>query len=329
MAQPPRKLSATEVAALVGGLIEADQEDVETNADGVEVRPYTFGGNEVAAPNDYHALRMINERFCRIARSVFLPMLRVQPRLSSFPPEIKSFDDYRDGLENMVSLTISRIEQLRGNQMIMLPPSFVSLLTGAYYGGALQYEKSQAQEFTATEQRVIEIVTEGLNEALAHAWRDLKELSFSVQNREENLQFATFVDGSELVVNCSFMVQLPGTDPASFDILYPLQLLKPISAQLRSRIQSDVLEDDLSWRDRLIEAILSVPLDVTGHLTETDVSLGRMISVTPGDIETVPLRKPIELRVEGSAMFNAELGEVAGRRALSLTTRRKGGRQGG
>ena len=34
-------------------------------------------------------------------------------------------------------------------------------------------------------------------------------------------------------------IQLPGTQPAAFDVIYPLQTLKPIAAQLRSRMQSD------------------------------------------------------------------------------------------
>ena len=50
-----------------------------------------------------------------------------------------------------------------------------------------------------------------------------------------------------------FVVQLPGVDAANFDILYPLQTLKPIASLLRSRVQSDIIEDDTShgeinWR---------------------------------------------------------------------------------
>ena len=91
MASTPRKLSAGEVAALVGGLM--DTTGFGKSDEGVEVRPYVFGSNDLSLMGDYHALRMINERFCRIARSVFLPMLRIQPRISAFPAETRPFDD--------------------------------------------------------------------------------------------------------------------------------------------------------------------------------------------------------------------------------------------
>ena len=105
-----RKLSSDEVNALIDGL------GAETNApsgimDGDEVRPFQFGSDDLSLLGDYHALRIINERFARLARSVFLPMLRIQPRISSFPPEVKTFDEYTAGIENFMSLNISRIEE--------------------------------------------------------------------------------------------------------------------------------------------------------------------------------------------------------------------------
>ena len=55
-------------------------------------------------------------------------------------------------------------------------------------------------------------------------------------------------------------MQLPKVDSMSFDIVYPLQTLKPVSSLLRSRVQSDVVESNLSWRDKLEKAVLEVPL---------------------------------------------------------------------
>lgn len=313
----PRKLSSNEVAALVGGLMDMDGGG--DSADGISYRSYQFGSDDLSLLGEFHALRMINDRFCRIARSVFMPMLRIQPRISSFPPEIRSFDDYRDSQDPFLSLTNSRIEELRGNQMIVIPPPFISLLTDSYYGGTIRNLHNNRNEFTATEQRVIEIVTDSLNQALRLAWRDLMPLNFDLVSREENLQFAAFVDGDEMVVNCSFMVQLPETEPASFDILYPLQTLKPISSQLRSRMQSDFVADDKSWRDRLMRAILSIPLDVTAQLAEPSISLGRLKSLKNGDIVPVNLDDKVLLKVEGMSMFEAQAGEIGGKSAVSIS----------
>jgi flagellar motor switch protein FliM len=322
MASTPRKLSANEVAALVGGL--TDTTGFGQSAEGLDVRPYVFGSNDLSLMGDYHALRMINERFCRIARSVFLPMLRIQPRISAFPAETRPFDDYRNSQDNFVSLTNTRIEELRGNHLIVIPPAFISLLTDAYYGGSIKFVKNGRNEFTSTEQRVIEIVTDRLNQALQLAWRDLMHLTFNVVSREENMQFAAFVDGEDMVVNCSFMVQLPDSEPASFDILYPFQTLKPISSQLRSRTQSDSLDDDASWRERLERAVMSIPLEVRTRLCEPDIALKHLMSLKEGDVVPAKVTDTVEVLLDGKTFFEAVPGELAGKSALSITKRIRG-----
>ncbi|GGW21447.1 flagellar motor switch protein FliM [Gemmobacter lanyuensis] len=314
----PRKLSSNEVAALVGGLIDMDL-GANAGAEGSDVRPYVFGANDLSLVGDYYGLRMINERFCRIARAAFLPMLRFQPRISCFPPEIRTFDDYRNGQENFVSLTQSRIEELRGNQLIVIPPSFVWMLTDAYYGGSIRTLKSSRTEFTGTEQRVIELITDRLNHALQLAWRDLMTVTFNVSSREENMQFAAFVDGEDHVVNCSFMVQLPGLEPASFDILYPLQALKPISGQLRSRMQSDFIDENDNWRSRLERAVMAVPLTVSARLAEPEMSLRQVLQMQEGDVVPVSLSETVEVMVEGVPLFRARPGAIRGHAALSVT----------
>ena len=102
-----RKLSSDEVNALIEGL--NSETSVQSSAadlsDSDNVRPFTLGSDDLSVLGDYYALRMINERFARNSRSIFLPMLRLQPRISSFPPEVKTFDEYCSGLEGfMLSL---------------------------------------------------------------------------------------------------------------------------------------------------------------------------------------------------------------------------------
>jgi flagellar motor switch protein FliM len=60
MTSNQRKLSAEEVAALVGELPERQWVGA---TEGVEIRPYALGSTEISTMGEYHALRMIHERF--------------------------------------------------------------------------------------------------------------------------------------------------------------------------------------------------------------------------------------------------------------------------
>ena len=318
-----KKLTSEEVDALIAGLgDDSEALDSVSSVEALEVKSFSFGSDDLSLLGDYYALRMINERFCRFARSVFLPMLRIQPRISSFPPEVKTFDEYSADADSFMSLTTSRLEELRGSSLLVVAPNFISLLTNSYYGGtAVRPLRRVSGEFTATEQRVIEIISGGLMTAMQNAWKDLTPVSFAIQSHEENMQFASFVDNSETVIVCTFLVQLPGSEPATFDVVYPLQTLKPIASLLRSRVQSEFVTEDLSWRQKLERAILNIPLVVTAELARPKVSMKNLLNLQDGDTFPMQVNNGIKVLVEGKTLFNAELGQVGPQAALYLRDR--------
>ena len=318
-----KKLTSEEVDALIAGLgDDSEALDSVSSVEALEVKSFSFGSDDLSLLGDYYALRMINERFCRFARSVFLPMLRIQPRISSFPPEVKTFDEYSADADSFMSLTTSRLEELRGNSLLVVAPNFISLLTNAYYGGtAVRPLRRVPGEFTATEQRVIEIISGGLMAAMQNAWKDLTPVSFAIQSHEENMQFASFVYNSETVIVCTFLVQLPGSEPATFDVVYPLQTLKPIASLLRSRVQSEFVTEDLSWRQKLERSILNIPLVVTAELARPKVSMKNLLNLQDGDTFPMQVNNGIKVLVEGKTLFNAELGQVGPQAALYLRDR--------
>ena len=302
------------------GLQASDYEVQADVADSSDVRAFQFGEDDLSLMGDYYALRLINERFARHARGVFLPMLRLQPRISPFPPEVKTFDEYCEGIDNFMNLNISRMEELRGPMLLTLGPKFISTLTASFYGGSIYQLDQKRTEFTNTEERVIELVHEGLSDCLSTAWTDLMPITLSGQGREVNPQFASFVDGGELVIICAFLIQLPNGDSVNMDIVYPLQTLKPIATQLRSRMQSDT-SDNVSWRERMENAILNIPLNVTAFLGKPVMTMGQLIRLQTGDIVPIQVNDGIELRVEDNPLFLADIGEVSGQTAVSLTKR--------
>ena len=325
MAEPSRKLSSEEVNALMEGLKSGDLSASTTIKDGkeIEYKTFQFGSDDLSLLGDYYALRLINERFARTVRSVFLPLLRVQPRISSFPPEVKSYEEYSSGLDAFMSMTNSRIDELRGSMLTVLPPNFVNLCTSSRYGGKLEVSETNRTEFTSTEEKIIEVVNDGIAKVLEQSWKDLTPITIKFHSREQNPQFAAFVESSDLIIVCSFVMQLPKVDSMSFDIVYPLQTLKPVSSLLRSRVQSDVVETNLSWRDKLEKAVLEVPLKVQSNLSEPVVSMSKLLRIKEGDTLNINVDDTVDFYVSNQKYFKAEMGEVKGNASVKLTKRLK------
>ena len=321
MSNTSRKLSSEEVSALMEGLKSGEINSGDGLNNDIEVTSFTFGSDNLELMGDYYALRLINERFARMVRGIFLPMLRLQPKINPFPPEVKTYDEYSAGLENFMSLTTSRIEELKGSMLLVMDPSFISILTNCYYGGKLASFPLKKAEFTATEERIIEIVSDGIGRALENAWKDLMPISIKNVGREINPQFATLVESTDSVIICSFVIQLPNVDSASFDVIYPLQTLKPIASLLRSRVNSDVVEDDKTWRERLQNSILNVPLPVSAILSEPKVKVSQMVNFKKGDLLQLGPVEGVDFLVDKKILFKAEIGESNGQAAISLKNR--------
>ena len=321
MSNTSRKLSSEEVSALMEGLKSGEINSGDGLNNDIEVTSFTFGSDNLELMGDYYALRLINERFARMVRGIFLPMLRLQPKINPFPPEVKTYDEYSAGLENFMSLTTSRIEELKGSMLLVMDPSFISILTNCYYGGKLASFPLKKAEFTATEERIIEIVSDGIGRALENAWKDLMPISIKNVGREINPQFATLVESTDSVIICSFVIQLPNVDSASFDVIYPLQTLKPIASLLRSRVNSDVVEDDKTWRERLQNSVLDIPLPVSAILSEPKVKVSQMVNFKKGDLLQLGPVEGVDFLVDKKILFKAEIGESNGQAAISLKNR--------
>ena len=220
-----------------------------------------------------------------------------------------------------MSLTTSRIEELKGSMLLVMDPTFISILTNCYYGGKLASLPLKKAEFTATEERIIEIVSDGIGRALENAWKDLMPISIKNVGREINPQFATLVESTDSVIICSFVIQLPNVDSASFDVIYPLQTLKPIASLLRSRVNSDVVEDDKTWRERLQNSVLNIPLPVSAILSEPKVKVSQMVNFKKGDLLQLGPVEGVDFLVDKKILFKAEIGESNGQAAISLKNR--------
>ena len=96
---------------------------------------------------------------------------------------------------------------------------------------------------------------------------------------------------------------------------------KPIASLLRSRVQSDVINDDISWRERLEKSVLNIPLPVSAILSEPSVSLSNLVQFKEGDVMNLPPVDGVDFFVNDKILFKAEIGESNGQAAISLKNR--------
>lgn len=305
----PVKLSQEEIDTLMGGIADGSVDtDGVLGVDG-DVRKFQFGIDDLTMSGDFYALHLINERFSRSVRQQFLPLLRFQPRISASEPVLMPFDNYTASLSTFSSLNSASMDPLRGNALFVVEPELISTFVNAFFGGTRSPAQARTPEFTPTEERTLQIVLDGIFKELSKAWHDVYPLRFTHVSSETNPQFTSFVEASDIVVLNSFEVQIPDARSFKLDILYPHQSLKPISAILRSRIQSETTSSD-GWKERMAEAVSNVPMPLRSVLSEPSISINDVIALTPGDILPISFADEVTTLVSRKPYFKGQLGKT-------------------
>ena len=86
-------------------------------------------------------------------------------------------------------------------------------------------------------------------------------------------------------------------------------------------MQSDVVEDDTSWREKLQNSILNIPLPVSAILSEPQIKVSKMVRLKKGDILPLGPVDGVNFFVKEKLLFKAEIGETNGQAAVSLKSR--------
>ena len=316
---PNRKLSNEEVSALIEGLNTGEIPAGSGKLPDVAYKPYQLGNEDASLLGDLHSLRIINERFGRQVRNVLLPMLRFVPRVTTLAPESKRFDEHMRTVDAFTSQTLARADSLKSPILIRVPPRLISILVNTFFGGKGDCNVTRQTEFTPTEERILQVILEGILRTLEEAWREIYPVNFEYMSSETNPAFTSFVEGQEMVIVNSFVVQLPFSKPATIDIVYPRQGLKQIATILRSTIQHTTDGRDQQWAQRMYDAMMQVPLTFVPRIAEPGITLRELMQIHEGMVVEIPAFEQVQIYVEGEPLFDATIGERDGKIAVRIT----------
>ena len=305
-------LSQDEIDALLHGVTEGDIDTVDESessaSDGAGVRSYDFASQDRIVRGRMPTLEMINERFARSFRISLFNLLRRSAEIAVGGVRMMKFGEYVHTLFVPTSLNIVRMKPLRGTALFVLDPKMVFSVVDNFFGGGGRFHtKIEGREFTAVEQRIIQILLRQSFKDLQEAWAPIMSLEFEYLNSEVNPQFANIVSPTEIVVVTSFHVEMDGGG-GDFHITLPYAMLEPIRDMLDAGIQSERLEMDERWLTTMREEVEATDVYLSAHLTETEVTLRDVMTLKPGDIIQVDKPNTVLIRAEEVPVMRGKYG---------------------
>ncbi len=311
-------LTQDEIDALLHGVDSGDVETGTDEADSGQTRNYDFNSQDRIVRGRMPTLEMINERFARHMRISLFNLLRRSSEISVGGVSMLKFSEYVHSLFVPTSLNIVKVRPLRGTALFVLDPKLVFILVDNFFGGDGRFHtKIEGREFTATEQRVIQMILELAFKDLKEAWSPVMEVDFEYVNSEVNPQFANIVSPTEVVVVNTFHVELDGGG-GDLHVTMPYSMVEPIRDLLDAGIQSDRSEKDERWTIALREEIKGAEIELSSVLTETTVSLREILNMKPGDVIPIELPKKVTVLAEDIPVFRGRYGVSRGNMAVKV-----------
>ncbi len=311
-------LSQDEIDALLHGV---DDGDIDTSADELppgEARGYDFSSQDRIVRGRMPTLEMINERFARHMRISLFNLLRQACEVSINGVQMVKFGEYVHSLFVPTSLNMIRMKPLRGTGLFTMEAKLVFSLVDNFFGGQGRFHaKIEGREFTPTERRIIQILLDQCFVDMTEAWSPVMKVEFEYLDSEVNPALATIVSPSEVVVVCSFHIELEGGG-GNLHLTMPYSMVEPIRDKLDAGVQSDRDNVDERWTQALREEIMTAPIDFNVHLTDADVKLRDIMDWKVGDIVPLDIPEMVLVRAGGLPAFRAKFGQARGNYAIKI-----------
>ena len=231
-------LSQDEIDALLHGVDDVDDDDTGDGGD-ENAAEYDFSSQDRIVRGRMPTLEMVNERFARHLRISLFNLMRRTTEVSINGVQMLKFGEYIHTLFVPTSLNMVRFRPLKGTALITLEARLVFILVDNFFGGDGRYPaKIEGREFTPTERRIIQLLLKIVFEDYMEAWAPVMDVEFEFLDSEVNPSMANIVSPTEVIVVCSFHIELDGGG-GDFHIALPYSMLEPIRELLDAGVQSD------------------------------------------------------------------------------------------
>lgn len=316
-------LSQTEVDALLSAVsdnrIDADDAGGDDQLKSGVVQ-YDLANQDRIIRGRMPTLDIIHDRFIRLFRVTLSNSLRKMANLSVNSTGPLKFSEFMNSLPLPSCLNILRLDPLRGAAVMVIESKLLYALVDSFFGGNdVPYTKIEGKDFTQIEIKIARRVVLGAIDDYEKAWEPVYPLKVGYSRTEINPQFVAVVPPSDVVIATTFDVELEKVS-GTIKVVIPYATLEPIKSKLSVGFQSEQLEVDFIWINRIKEQIMGTNANLLVKLGEADIALRDLMELSPGDIIQLDTdaTMPLDILIEGIPKFKGIPGLLKGNRALKI-----------
>jgi flagellar motor switch protein FliM len=315
-------LSQGEVDALLrgvsGGQIETET-DVPEEVSGVV--PYDLTSQEKIVRGRLPTLDIINQMFSRLFRNSFSSLMRKSADISTVSTDSLKFGEFLRSLSVPASLHVFRMEPLRGFGLMVIESRLVFSFVDNFFGGTGSSDINiLGRDFSAIEVRMTKKVVQTALEDWERAWKSVHPVACTYVRSEVNPQFAAIVPPTDVVLVVVFDIEMENSSGTA-TICIPYSMIEPILSKLKANFQSEQMEVDQAWINRLQRELMQTEVEMVAELGQTQMTPRDLLGLHEGDVMMLnkDVSEPLYIKVEETAKLRGYSGVSRGMKAIQIT----------
>ncbi|MVW69960.1 flagellar motor switch protein FliM [Bordetella sp. 15P40C-2] len=264
------------------------------------VRAYDLSSTDRVVRRRMQTLELINERFARRLRHVFLNFMRRNADISVGQIQVLKYAEFERNLPVPSNLNMVKLNPLRGVALFAFDPMLVFLIIESMFGGqARSNTRVEGRDFTATEQRIIRRLLDHTLACYTQAWEGIYPLEYAYVRSEMHTKFASVTSAHEVVVVTPIRIEF-GSMGGSLNVCLPYSMIEPIRGLLTNPYQeSGESSADSRWSKQMSNQIRQAQVELVAQFAELNLSLGDLMRLEKGSIIPFELRESITAFVNG------------------------------
>ena len=315
-------LSKGEVDALLRGVGEGQ---IETETDVPEevsgVIPYDLTSQEKIVRGRLPTLDIINQMFSRLFRNSFSSLMRKSADISTVSTDSLKFGEFLRSLSVPSSLHVFRMEPLRGFGLMVIESRLVFSFVDNFFGGTGTSDINiLGRDFSAIEVRMTKKVVQAALEDWERAWKSVHPVACTYVRSEVNPQFAAIVPPTDVVLVIVFDIEMENSSGTA-TICIPYSMIESIINKLKANFQSEQMEVDQVWINRLRGELMQIKVEMVAELGQAQMTPRDLLGLHEGDVVMLgkDVSDPLYINIAGNAKFRGYSGISRGMKAIQIT----------
>jgi len=230
--------------------------------------------------------------------------------------------DYLANLPLQTMLAVFRAEEWDNSALLSLDSSMIynmiDLVLGGRHGRALVPPDSRP--YTPIERGLVERLVKVILADFTTSFTPVSKVRFRYDRLETNPRFAVISRVSNAAIVVRLRIDMEGRS-GIIEIVLPYATLEPVRDLLLQKFMGEKFGRDHIWESHLADELWTTDVELDALFDEQSIRLSDILELQPGEFLpiTLPMGSEVQLRCGGVPLFNASLGRIKNRLALTIS----------